>query len=73
MSLTILLHFLCAQHFSDINISIVRSFATVLLNYHFGRIVLGLMCVGISVWLGWSGIHVAGFSLMMAILVSETW
>jgi len=27
-------------------------------------IVLGSMCVGVSVWLGWSGIHVAGcFSL----------
>jgi len=29
----------------------------VLLNYHIGRIVLGLMCVGVSVWLGWSGIR----------------
>jgi len=28
-----------------------------------GRIVLGSMCVGVSVWLGWSGIRVAGFSL----------
>ena len=26
-------------------------------------IVLGSMCVGVSVWLGWSGIRVAGFSL----------
>jgi len=34
----------------------------VLLNYHIGRIVLGSMCVGVSVWLGWSGIHVAGLS-----------
>ena len=34
-----------------------------LLNYHIGRIVLGSMCVGVSVWLGWSGIIVAGFSL----------
>ena len=31
-----------------------------LLNYHIGRIVLGSMCVGVSVWLGWSGICVAG-------------
>jgi len=23
--------------------------------------ILGSMCVGVSVWLGWSGIHVAGF------------
>ena len=33
---------------------------TVLLNYHIGRVVLGSMCVGVSVWLGWSGIRVAG-------------
>ena len=33
------------------------------MNYHIGRIVLGSMCVGDSVWLGWSGIRVAGFSL----------
>jgi len=33
---------------------------TILLNYHIGRIVLGSMCVGVSVWLGWSGIRVAG-------------
>jgi len=33
-----------------------------LLNYHIGRIVLGSMCVGVSVWLGWSGIRVAGFN-----------
>ena len=25
--------------------------------------VLGSMCVGVSVWLGWSGIRVASFSL----------
>ena len=34
-----------------------------LLNYHIDHIVLGSMCVGVSVWLGWSGIRVAGFSL----------
>jgi len=34
---------------------------TILLNYHIGRIVLGSMCVGVSVWLGRSGIRVAGF------------
>ena len=33
---------------------------TILLNYHIGRIALGSMCVGVSVWLGWSGIRVAG-------------
>jgi len=63
MSLRILFHFLCSQHVSDINISIHQELATILLNYHIGRIVLGTMCVGVSVWLGWSGIHVAGFSL----------
>jgi len=37
---------------------------TILLNCHIGCIVLGSMCVGVSVWLGWSGIRVAGcFSL----------
>jgi len=33
--------------------------ATILLNYHISHIVLGSMCVGVSVWLGWSGIGVA--------------
>jgi len=37
-----------------------QELATILLNYHIGRIVLGSMCVGDSVWLGWSGIRVAG-------------
>ena len=35
---------------------------TIPLYYHIGRIVLGSMCVEVSVWLGWSGIRVAGFS-----------
>ena len=35
-----------------------QELATVLFNYHIGRIVLGSMCVGVSVWLGWSGITV---------------
>jgi len=39
-----------------------QELATILLNYHTGRIVLGSMCVGVSVWLGWSGIRVAGLS-----------
>ena len=30
-----------------------------LLNYQIGRIVLGSMCVGDLVWLGWSGIREA--------------
>ena len=33
-----------------------------MLNYHISRIVLGSMCVGVSVWLGWSWIRVAGLS-----------
>jgi hypothetical protein len=62
-----LFHFLCDQHVSDINISIIRSLRLFLLNYHIGLIVLGSMCVGVSVWLGWSGIRVAGFSLHLAL------
>jgi len=34
-----------------------------MLNCHIGRIVLGSLCVGDTVWLGWSGICVPGFSL----------
>jgi len=40
MSLAILFHFLCAQHLSDISISNHQELATILLNYHIGRIVL---------------------------------
>jgi len=40
-----------------------QELATILLNYHIGRIVLGSMCVGVSVWLVWSVIRVASFSL----------
>jgi len=36
-----------------------QELATILLNYHIGRIVLVSMCVGVSVWMGWSGIRVA--------------
>jgi len=32
----------------------------VLLNYHIGRFVLGSLCVGDLVRLGWSGVRVAG-------------
>jgi len=59
MSLAILFHFFCVQHVSDINIH-HQELATILLNYHIGRFVLDSMCVGVSVWLGWSGIRVAG-------------
>jgi len=37
-----------------------QELVTILLNYYIGRIVLGSMCVGVSVWLGWGGIRVAG-------------
>jgi len=39
---------------------------TILLNYHIGCIVLGSMCVGVSVWLGWSGIRVVGWNCASA-------
>jgi len=72
MSLAILFHFLCAQHVSDINMSIIRSWGTILLNYHIGRIVLGSMCVGVSVRLGWSGIRVAGWSTSASVCNTDT-
>ena len=83
MSLSILFHFLCAQHVSDINISIIRSvrlfcWITTLVVLFLVRCVLEIrcgwvgvvsvlqaeaqQCVGDSVWLGWSGIRVAGWS-----------
>ena len=46
MSLAILFHFVCAQHVSDVNISIIRSLRTVFFNYHIGRFVLSSLCVG---------------------------
>ena len=60
MSLAILFHFLCAQHVSDINTSIIRELATVLLNYHIGRLVLSSLCVGDLVRLFLSSARVAG-------------
>ena len=56
MSLAVLFHFLCAQHVSDINISIIRSLR-LLLNYHTGRFVLSSLCVGDLVRLGLSSIR----------------
>ena len=41
----ILFHFLCAQHVSDINISIIRGLR-LLMNYHIGRLVLSSLCAG---------------------------
>jgi len=64
MSRAVLFQFLCAQHVSDINISIIRSlrpfcWITTLV------CVLGSACVGVSVWLGWRGIRVAGWSFSL--------
>ena len=39
-----------------------QELATILLNYHIGRFVLGSMCVGDLVRLDLSGVCVAGFS-----------
>jgi len=70
MSLGILFQFLCTQNVSDINNNINNNnqeFATMLLNYHIGRIVLGSLCVGDMVRLGLSSVQVlqaeARFSL----------
>ena len=43
-----------------------QELATIQLNYHIGSIVLGSMCIGFSVWSGWSGIRVAGCRLKPA-------
>ena len=37
-----------------------QELATILLNCHIGHIALVSMCVGVLVWLRWSGIRVAG-------------
>ena len=54
------IHFLCAQHVSDINISIFRSLRLCLLNYHIGHLVLSSLCVGDLVWLVLSNARVTG-------------
>jgi len=79
MSLAILFHFLCAQHVSDINISIIRSlwlfcWITTLVVLFLVRCVLEFRCgwVGMvsllqaEAWLGCSGIRVAGRSTTCA-------
>jgi len=51
MSLAILFHFLCAQHISDINISIIRSFR--LCSWITTSVVLfSVRCV-LEIWCGW--------------------
>ena len=55
MSLVILFHFLCAQHVSDINISIIRSFR--LCCWITTSVVLfSVRCV-LEIWCGWSLQH----------------
>jgi len=61
MSLATLFHFLCAHH-------VHQELATILLNYHIRRIVLGSMCAGVSMWLGWSGTRVAGFNMFRTLI-----
>ena len=63
MSLAILFHFLCAQHVSDINISINRSlrlfcWITTLVVFFLVKCVLESL-----VWLDWSGIRVTNWNL----------
>jgi len=52
---------MCSKCFGHLYIH-YQELATILLNYHIDRIILGSMCVGDSVWLCWSGIRVAGLS-----------
>jgi len=57
MSLAILCQFYVLDMFRTLDIH-HQELGTILLNYNIGRIVLGSMCVGVWVWLGWSGIRV---------------
>ena len=63
MSHAILFHFLRAQHVSDINIH-HQELATVLLNYHIGRFVIGSLCVGDLVRLGLSSVRVRSLQVL---------
>jgi len=46
---------------------------TILLNYHIGRFVLGSLCVGDLVWMGWSGIGVVSiYSKLTALNLQHT-
>jgi hypothetical protein len=50
---------MCSKYFGHYYIH-HQELATVLLNYHIGRVVLGSLCVGDLVRLGLSGVRVAG-------------
>ena len=54
MSLTILFHFLCAQHISDINISIIRTLR--LFCWITTLVVLFLVRCVLEFWCGWVGV-----------------
>jgi len=44
--------------------------------YHIGCVVLGLICVGGEVWLGWSSVRAAGSSttnVVNIIIVASSW
>jgi len=45
-----------------------QELATILLNYYIGCIVLVSMCVGVAVWLVWSGIRDAGFKMFRTLI-----
>jgi len=51
---------LATFYFTSYVFNMFRTLIIRSLNYNIGRIVLGLMYVGVSVWLVWSGIRVAG-------------
>ena len=58
MTLAILFHLLCVKHVIPL-----QELATVLMNYHIGRLVLSSLCVGALVRLVFGGVRFAGFSL----------
>ena len=70
-SYQVLFHFFCAQHVSDFNTSIIRACDFSIVSPQWSC-VLVLMCVGVSVWLGWGGIRVAGFSLLHGYQCGDT-
>ena len=36
-----------------------QQFTSILLNYHISLVFFGSMCVGVSVWLGWSSMRIS--------------
>jgi len=60
MSLAILFHFLYAQHVSDTNMYPSSGACDYAAELPHMSLCPGSLCVGDLVWLGWSGIRVAG-------------